>query len=480
MKKTKRLYIAIAMLLISATLLGTASFAWFAMNTKSVADGLEVEAYSDSLFLEISQTIDGEYLPNTTFEANNKGTLRLITHKFFDHDEMVINPEFVEETDSTKRFDGTTVYYKEADSDAAGAKKNYLYANDELDTPDSTKDFYKNVFFVEITSKENKTGTFYTKDKNVFTAKTLTDESAYLYYEAKHYAAATGTLLSGDFNEYFSQDADGAFVKATLNIDDSLEGYFFVKPGLPTPEVADSVYDGKSIYYKKDVDKYYIPALNQGSLVEGYYTLTGETAVETDATKGTGGVYYLKNEIDTGKYDYSYVGTIGTSDLLANYLYWGRAYSKDPTKVDETQTLNIIGADDAKDYYLYKELYLRQAEGTNHAKNLRVNDVKVGGAYNELTPAMRVLFVATSSASPNTISTALYDAGEDKFLQADDTYEDTDVLFEMLLGNEAETVKVEVYIYFDGKDEIAKNTDAILNGQTVEIEFTIDELSYNK
>ena len=79
----KKIFAATAMLLVSAVLMGTATFAWFAMNTKSVADGLQVEAYSDSLYLEISTTnIDSDFAINTSFTENNVGVLRLATHKF--------------------------------------------------------------------------------------------------------------------------------------------------------------------------------------------------------------------------------------------------------------------------------------------------------------------------------------------------------------------------------------------------------------
>jgi hypothetical protein len=59
---------------------------------------------------------------------------------------------------------------------------------------------------------------------------------------------------------------------------------------------------------------------------------------------------------------------------------------------------------------------------------------------------------------------------------------ESEVLFSTLLGNEAETITVEVYIYFDGTDPITNNAQvagAVLNGQTVEIEFAINELGYN-
>ena len=45
---------AFVMLLVSAVLMSTASFAWFAMNTTVEATGMEVKAKADAIFLEIS------------------------------------------------------------------------------------------------------------------------------------------------------------------------------------------------------------------------------------------------------------------------------------------------------------------------------------------------------------------------------------------------------------------------------------------
>jgi hypothetical protein len=192
--------------------------------------------------------------------------------------------------------------------------------------------------------------------------------------------------------------------------------------------------------------------------------------------------YYLKNELDNGEYDYSYVGK-NPESVVGNFLYWGRAYSNDPEAVQENNTLNIIdesvddeGKSDATNYYLHKTLYLRQAKGTNNATNLRIEDVRIGGAKNELSNALRVLFVAYSEHDEDTLVTYTYDPAADKGNAPEVT------LFSTLLGNEAEKITVEIYIYFDGTDADANNAQvagAVLNGQTVEIEFAIDELTYN-
>ena len=54
MKLTRKLIPAFIMLLVSAVLMSTASFAWFAMNTEVSATGMAVKAKADSIFLEIS------------------------------------------------------------------------------------------------------------------------------------------------------------------------------------------------------------------------------------------------------------------------------------------------------------------------------------------------------------------------------------------------------------------------------------------
>lgn len=53
MKKMRKLLPALAMLLISAVMMSTASFAWFAMNTNVTATGMNVSAKSNDTFLQI-------------------------------------------------------------------------------------------------------------------------------------------------------------------------------------------------------------------------------------------------------------------------------------------------------------------------------------------------------------------------------------------------------------------------------------------
>lgn len=62
MKKFRKLVPALCMLLISAVLLGTSTFAWFSMNTTVTATGMQVTAKTDHTYLLISDTNDKDAL----------------------------------------------------------------------------------------------------------------------------------------------------------------------------------------------------------------------------------------------------------------------------------------------------------------------------------------------------------------------------------------------------------------------------------
>ena len=53
MNKFKKLVPAICMLLVSAVLMGTSTFAWFSMNTSVTATGMQIQAKSDTTYLMI-------------------------------------------------------------------------------------------------------------------------------------------------------------------------------------------------------------------------------------------------------------------------------------------------------------------------------------------------------------------------------------------------------------------------------------------
>lgn len=55
MKKFKKLIPALCMLLVSAVLMGTSTFAWFSMNKTATVSGMKVSAKSESIYLLISK-----------------------------------------------------------------------------------------------------------------------------------------------------------------------------------------------------------------------------------------------------------------------------------------------------------------------------------------------------------------------------------------------------------------------------------------
>lgn len=427
---------ATAMLLVSVLMLGTASFAWFAMNTRSVANGLTVEAYSDSNFLEISKD-NRTYDTDITYTTDNTGLLRLVTYKRFNTSEIVTIVA-TPVNSGTYAAGNNTPYYRAVQADTG---INYIHVPmTEDDQPSSTKGLFKNPTFTLVTSDAK-----------------VTDDQNYYKFEKNSY------------------------VRVPL-VDTSAKGYYY--GDIPTADTQSDEYDGQSDYYSFDTTTAtFTPVYNLhvGTDLTQYYTIAETAVTITDTKMGDGTtVYYLKNGND-----YSYVGKVGDTEYLKNYLYWGRAYSDKADDHAENATLNIIDKAKSNEYYLQQTLYLRQAEGTNLANNLRVKDIRVSGATNDLYETIRVLLVASSvTDDTNTdIVTVLYDAGNDTYNGVEHVEGEETVLFSKLLGNEAETIKVDVYIFFDGTDTDAKNTTlvgATLNGQSVEIEFTIDELSYNK
>ena len=66
MKMTRKLIPALVMLLVSAIMLSTASFAWFATNDNVKAQDMTVTVKTAASFLEISATQNGTYLPSAS------------------------------------------------------------------------------------------------------------------------------------------------------------------------------------------------------------------------------------------------------------------------------------------------------------------------------------------------------------------------------------------------------------------------------
>ena len=132
MKKFKKLIPALCMLLVSAVMLGSTTFAWFSMNTTVTASGMKVEAKSDAKFLQIKNTgawNDTDAFTSVTLEAAKKSIYPTMPVKAIAEDNKSITP-----------FDGTTLVwvstYSTDPSDATagvGTSNNYTKVTDTVE-----------------------------------------------------------------------------------------------------------------------------------------------------------------------------------------------------------------------------------------------------------------------------------------------------------------------------------------------------------
>ncbi len=425
--KTKRLLLAVCLLLISATMLGTASFAWFSMNTEVAVEGIQVEAYSDSLFLEISDTgADDDFDTSVDLSSNGEKVLRLAKHGFVD---KLYN---ITVAAGNGNYTGSGTYYKLV-AETVDSNKKYVLAvaGEDLELGTELAGLYKDLVFTDC-------------------AVDATSDGTTTYYEA----------------------IGGKYVVVTKASGESVKGCCTL-----TTKDAETTgnYAGSGDFYLKGTDGSYAnvtSTLEKGTNLANFFTITNPTEVDYDAAEGE--VYLKSKTVDEYSFYAKYDTATDINDVVSE-LYFGRAYSDVIANGDFDDTLSIIKDASLDSYRYYDTVYLRNAENTNNSKNLQV-DFTVGGVANELSNALRVLLVV--SLAGEVINTVEYNNGTDAI-----TYANGDNIIEVLLGNEQETLTVDIYVYFDGTDAVASNKTVpagILNGQTVELNFTIDGVDYNE
>lgn len=495
--KTKRLVLAVCLLLISATLLGTASFAWFSMNTEVTVDGVEVEAYSDALFLEISDD-NSDYDTSITLTTGGKKTLRLVTPLTISSTDTVYNIAPVAAVGYYASE--STVYYKLGSvegNDDTYAGNNYIAIDNATLTPATD---ISALYAVEISAagtnavdgvtycRLNAGKTGYTVvsftagdalagDIRILTVKNYFeyDSAAETYTPVKFYegdslsgyytatfTAATGTAVDG--TDYYTVDA-GVYTKATITAGtDVSTDYFTVSAtACGTDDTAPILfnYNGSG--------EYTLATVTRGSSLAGLYTINESESTqyaEVDPTSASGAIYVKNGN------DYVYVCNKSIAEDITDEIFWGRAYSDTLGDVKTDATLNVIKSNTDK-YYYYDTVYLRSAANTNDGQNLRIENVAISGRENDLSDALRVLFVATNGAGEVVATTYSNRAGMASF--------DGD-LFAAIRGNKGEVVTVDMYVYFDGTDAaaltLATGDAGLLNGQSVSVKFAIDGPDY--
>lgn len=467
--KSKSLMLAVCLLLVSATLLGTASYAWFSMNTEVNVDGIEVEAYSDSIFLEVSQKPADEYAVSTTFN-NPKSYLRLATHGFVTT-AYTLTATLI---DTDTYFNTSNVYYE---------KVTYADSNERfvkvtgLDTASSLTNLYESPIFVKITDDNAVagTGTYYEKLGTMY--KKLTLDAAALvvgYYTLSPvYTVIDDATAVAETDKTYYSYADGAYTEFTVEVGvTNVNGKYTAAEITPIAAEANRVYNGTGTFYKKVGNDFYLESnLSLGTNLKGnYYTISGAQPIQDSAMQNFSGSAYIKNGDD-----YSLLGTF-TNENIKKLLYFGRTYSDSTTSGNENGSVSVIKDEKLADYRLMNTVYLHNAVNTNDSRNLQAK-FKVGGT-SAVKNALRVLLVVSDNTTNAVVNTVTYNCGTDATAYGDGG---TNIV-NLLKGNMTETLKVDIYVYFDGTDAVADNqTDGVLalSGHSVEIEFTVDTPPYN-
>lgn len=138
MKLTKKLIPAIVMLMFSAVMLVTSSFAWFSMNKNVAATGMSVTAQGKQIYLQIVENTvpfvsGGKQVEATAKTPNNKGTLL---------------PTNVKKSDGTTNYDSGEFVWVTAegtDAENGAAKGKYKTVTDEEANP-----YIKNTFKIRL------------------------------------------------------------------------------------------------------------------------------------------------------------------------------------------------------------------------------------------------------------------------------------------------------------------------------------------
>ena len=350
-----RIALVFWLVVVLAVLTATASYAWLAMNLSATIRGFEVEATSDSVFLEVSGEADSGYSDSIQF---------------------------------------------------AGAE----------DDPDEA---VKEIFLIS-SSKVPDAGAY------------LIDTEELNMEAAKLHGTSEGKY-------------DGT-------------GRFYIR--------SDSVIGGGPENYY-EITSTLIPGVSD---LTGYYIVSATVRRYPVATTSSRNYYvtYLRSD---GSIDYACIGKFEVDETIGGRTYWGYANSGDQSKSEPNNVMNVVSLDFPEEPYCLKHtVYLRGAGGTvNEYSNLRISSVSVKGLRGYLTDAIRILFVATADDGSTVMKTYNHRYRDDF-----DGY-----LFDSMLGNGRETVSVDIYVYFDGKDESATNLTKFLTVQTIGVTFAVDDHKYN-
>lgn len=197
MKKFKKLIPALCMLLVSAVMLGSTTFAWFSMNTTVTASNMQVQAKADQVYLQIKEksesfTTNGNHTSIASTVAK-KSILPTNVYKSFDENNPVAFA-------GGKEFVWVSNYSVEADkSDKAG-----LYTNVTTQI-----DSYALKFEYTIRLRPD-TGASAAPGKLKVTAVEFEDASTTSGLKG----AVSVLVVCGDYSAVYKQTTTGTFTKS--------------------------------------------------------------------------------------------------------------------------------------------------------------------------------------------------------------------------------------------------------------------------
>ena len=142
MKLSRRLIPAIAMLMVSAVLMSTASFAWFSMRDTVTAEGMTVNATSDAVFLQIKEAEQDEEAYDASVTVSYTASLLPVAHDAFGEDGVLDYAKwyFGYSTDPTDADAGFQKITEKVNGDNFSKYVGKMVFNVKLtaDTPDNT------------------------------------------------------------------------------------------------------------------------------------------------------------------------------------------------------------------------------------------------------------------------------------------------------------------------------------------------------
>lgn len=209
--------------------------------------------------------------------------------------------------------------------------------------------------------------------------------------------------------------------------------------------------------------------LRKGQSLVGYYVIQ-EGVVTHPTSLSNDCFYYVKTARGDGNYDYSCIGTFEVGETIAGRRYWGFSTSNSVNSSEPKNIMNVVSLDTPPEKYsLKRTVYMRGAVGTGDLVNLKISSVEVDGMRNYLTDSIRILFVATSDRGIS--NSTIYSHRNPELFDRN--------LLDGILGNAQEIVTVDMYVYFDGKDEAAYATLGLLTSQSISVRFVVEDHSYN-